>query len=330
MNYGLVNLGNTCYMNSIIQCITHSNFLSYNNENLINNCTKTIERNDFELMQEWLKLQKAFNTESNSERVNPIDFYRCFAKKIKDSEYTFVGFHQNDAGEFLTILFDLLHKCLEYKIKITIGGSIENNYDKIAVDSINYWKRFFDKKYSYLVKSTYSQLLSITNCPKCDYSTHNHDPIQVITLPMKSHFKTIYDLLSDYTDLEVLDSDNQWKCDRCKERVNPEKKTVFWNLSDVLIFQIKRYGNNLQKLNNHISFPKLLKMDRFCMNYNEESMKYKLSAISIQEGSLGGGHYYAICDTNEGWKVFNDTNVFPIKEEEMLSKKPYCLFYKRN
>ena len=72
----------------------------------------------------------------------------------------------------------------------------------------NYWKRFFEKKYSYLVKSTFSQLLSITNCPKCDYSTHNHDPIQVITLPMKPHFKTIYDLLSDYTDLEVLDSDN--------------------------------------------------------------------------------------------------------------------------
>ena len=70
-------------------------------------------------------------------------------------------------------------------------------------------------------------------------------------------------------------------------------------------------------------------MDRFCMNYNEESMKYKLSAISIQEGSLGGGHYYAICDTTEGWKVFNDTTVFSIKEEEMLSKKPYCLFYKR-
>ena len=38
------------------------------------------------------KLQKAFNTESNSERVNPIDFYRCFAKKIKDSEYKWLDF----------------------------------------------------------------------------------------------------------------------------------------------------------------------------------------------------------------------------------------------
>ena len=59
------------------------------------------------------------------------------------------------------------------------------------------------------MKSTYSQLLSNTNCHECEYSTHNHDPIQIITLHMKPHFKTIYDLLSDYTDLEVLDSDNQ-------------------------------------------------------------------------------------------------------------------------
>ena len=30
-----------------------------------------------------------------------------------------IGFEQNDAGEFITILFDLLHKCLKYKIKLS-------------------------------------------------------------------------------------------------------------------------------------------------------------------------------------------------------------------
>ena len=204
-------------------------------------------------MREWFKLNKKLNIESESKSVNPVEFYKCFAQKIDMSEYTFIGFDQNDAGEFIIILFDLLHKCLEYKIKLTIEGEIKNNLDQIAVDSINYWKTFFEKKYSYLIHSTYSQILSLTNCPKCNYSTQNHDPIQVITLHIKPQFKTIYDLFNDYTNLEVLDSDNQWKCDKCKNNVNPEKKIVFWNLSEYLIIQIKRYDNDLKKIDNHSS-----------------------------------------------------------------------------
>ena len=55
-----------------------------------------------------------------------------------------------------------------------------------------------------------------------------------------------------------------------------------------------------------------LKMNRFTMNYNEDSMDYELCAISIQDGSLGGGHYYAICKVGEQWYVYNDSNVFSI------------------
>ena len=74
------------------------------------------------------------------------------------------------------------------------------------------------------------------------------------------------------------------------------------------------------------------------MNYVEQSMTYKLCSMSVQSGSLNGGHYYAICNTDvdntskkskDKWKVFNDSSVFDIDYSDMMSQKPYCLFYKR-
>ena len=326
---GLINLGNTCYMNSIIQCISHTDFLSYDNEELNKECAKIVHKNDFDLMEKWLKLQKNLKTLNASQRINPIEFYKLFIIKLKKYEYYFVGFDQNDAGEFMTILFDLLHKCLQYRINLTINGDIHNAFDKIAVRSIKNWSRFFKNEYSYIIKSTYSQLLNVTNCPKCDYVTHNHDPIQIITLHMKHGLKTLYDLLADFTKMETLDNDNTWKCDKCHERVNPEKKNVFWNLSDILIFQIKRYRNNLTKNDEYIKFPLLLKMGRFAMNYNEVSTEFELCAISVQMGNLNGGHYIAICKDGDTWNVYNDTSVFTIGIDEVLQKNPYCLFYRR-
>ena len=52
-----------------------------------------------------------------------------------------------------------------------------------------------------------------------------------------------------------------------------------------------------------MDFQLLLNMDKFCMNYAEQSMTYKLCSMSVQSGSLNGGHYYAVCNTN-----VNNTN----------------------
>ena len=138
--------------------------------------------------------------------------------------------------------------------------------------------------------------------------------------------------MDNYVNLDKLDDNNKWKCDKCKKDVNPEKKNVFWNLSDILIIQLKRYridGNRIIKINNHIDFPESLCMNKYNMNYYDNSNNYKLTSFSVQSGGMNFGHYYAVCKENDKWICYNDTNIQEIDKNNALALSPYCLFYKR-
>ena len=106
---------------------------------------------------------------------------------------------------------------------------------------------------------------------------------------------------------------------------------MFWNLSDILIIQLKRFTNNGIKKNQYIEYPEILNMTKYSMNYEENSMKFKLMGLCIQDGSLNGGHYYAACKdlTNGNWEIHNDTHVTPTNIEAVKKENPYCLFYRK-
>ena len=98
----------------------------------------------------------------------------------------------------------------------------------------------------------------------------------------------------------------------------------------ISIILLKRYtiaGKN----NTYIEYPLELDLNGYVVNYNKNNCEYRLSGLCIQSGSLGGGHYYAICrnDLDGQWRVYNDTHVNVVEEDNVLKEKPYCLFYRR-
>jgi len=327
---GLSNLGNTCYMNSILQCLSHLKVFNPNEDELIKECKKYRERESYVLMNEWNNLVSQL-WEEDSSPVNPNLFLRNFLSELKNQDKFFYGFHQNDIDEFLSILMEFLHNSVKKKVNITINGKPKNKTDEIAIESIHVWKRTFKDDYSYVIKKFYSQYLMVTSCSECDYITTNHDPVMVLTVPIPKEDTTLVQCLNDYTKIDKLDCDNSWRCDKCSKLISPDRKIMLWNTSDVVTILLKRYDNQLQKNNAKIKFNEILDLSKYTINYENKSCIYSLSCISIQSGSLHGGHYYAACRNNRDgkWYLYDDANVSECSLERVMNENPYCLFYER-
>ena len=324
-NKGLANLGNTCYMNSALQCLSHLLEFHPKNDNFLNE-----NKNKDDIYREWLKLQLELWRKDDDKPIVPRSFLQKFISDCQIKGIMFHNFQQNDTEEFINIFMDLLHQSIKKNIKITIEGSITKPLDKLAVKAVNSWQQFFQNDYSYIIQKFYSQLLSVTSCTKCDYVTINFDPSMVLSLAIPDKASTLYDCLDSYIKKTTLDCDNSWKCDKCKEMVQPDKKIMMWKSADTLIILLKRYSTR-SKNDNFIEFPLELEISSYSLNYGSNGTMYKLSGICIQSGSLGGGHYYAMCknELDQVWREYNDTHVRVVDESELLKQKPYCLFYRR-
>lgn len=324
-NKGLANLGNTCYMNAALQCLSHLlEFHPKNNDFLKENKSKN------SMCQSWIQLQDHLWSDDNRNPIAPKNFLQTFMTECDKDNKEFHNFHQNDTEEFIEYFMDLLHKSMKKQVNITIEGEAVSNVDKLAIKAIKDWSSFFKNDYSYIIKKFYSQLLSITSCTECDYIATNHDPIMVLSLELPPGNITLYDCLDSFTKKTTLDCDNSWKCEQCGNYVEPEKKILLWKSSNVLILLLKRY-TSFSKDNRYIEFPVNLDMSKYSLDYNSSGSSYTLSGMCIQQGGFGGGHYYAICKNplNDEWNIYNDTQVTSINESELLKENPYCLFYRR-
>jgi ubiquitin carboxyl-terminal hydrolase 4/11/15 len=128
-----------------------------------------------------------------------------------------------------------------------------------------------------------------------------------------------------------LDEDNLWQCDECKNSVRPFKQTRLWKTSDVLFILVKRYRKN-QKIDKFLKYPMNLNLKDYNINYSsKKSNQYSLQSMAIHNGSLGGGHYYAVCKNylEDKWYEYNDTGVNQLTESKVAKYSPYLFVYKR-
>jgi len=330
---GLANLGNTCFINSCIQIISHTYELNdlLNNENIVK---KIKNKYESALLVEWNSLRKMLW--ENNCIISPNKFIRTIQKiaEMKNIEI-FTGFSQNDVAEFLLFLIDCFHNSLAREIKMNISGNPENDTDELAIKCFNMIKNMYTKEYSEIWNVFYavhvSEIISLETGEKIKQTP---EPYFMIDLPIPQDNKspTLIDCLNLYIEGEELKDENAWFNDETKEKINIKKKILFWSFPNILAIDFKRFNSRNQKNQILIDFPlDNLDLSNYVIGYKKNSYIYELFGVCNHSGSAYGGHYTSyVKNANGKWYHFNDTIVTEVSlVEAIVSAKAYVLFYRK-
>lgn len=330
---GLANLGNTCFINSCIQVISHTYELNFFLEQETYK-KKLNHKPDAALLLEWDNLRKIMWNENCI--ISPGKFIKTIQRvaQLKGMDL-FTEYAQNDLPEFLLFIIDCFHTALSREIKMTISGSPENKTDTIAIKCFEMIKQMYSKEYSEVWNIFYAVHVSeITHLETGETIKITPEPYFMIDLPIPENNRspTLIDCFNHYVEGEVLEGENNWYNEDTKERMNISKKIKFWSFPNILVIDFKRFNSSFQKNQILITFPiEELDLCNYVIGYKKEIYKYELYAVCNHSGGVQGGHYTAyIKNANGKWYHFNDTTVSEIAtSDSIITPKAYVLFYRK-
>jgi len=118
---GLNNLGNTCYLNSVLQIINNlDDFRTYLlSGTFVNELKEGVELEDSLFYQTHRIIKNLWETDQPS--LGP----RSFRKKFVEKQQMFLGFEQHDSHEAMQFLLDNLHEEIKKNMDVNISISPE-------------------------------------------------------------------------------------------------------------------------------------------------------------------------------------------------------------
>jgi ubiquitin C-terminal hydrolase len=329
---GLINLGNTCFLNSCLQILNHTYELNaiLDSEIKIKNISEAL------IITEWNELRHLMW--SNNGVISPNKFvYSIHKIASEQNKEIFTGWAQNDISEFLFFMINCIHNSLSRKVLMKVSGNPANAKDKVAVQCFNMLQEIYSKEYSEVMDLFYGIYVTIITTPKNKkILSMKPEHYFILDIPVFSQTKgvlnTLYEGFDTFTELENLNGENSWLNEKKNKKEEVNKQIQFWNLPNVLIISLKRFSNGIEKLNHLVDFPlENLDLSKYVIGYNKESFVYDLFGICNHSGTIMGGHYTSfVRNTDNVWVHYNDSSVEKIENiTSIISPMAYCLFYRK-
>ena len=324
---GIINLGNTCFINSCLQVLIHCKLFIQNFFNKSN----IIKKESNPISYQFLLICIAIlDVKSNEERYIDISHFKeAFGKKHS----SFNGFSQNDSQEFCRVFLDDLSTELNEAKNKNIYKALTNPQRKSKIDRDKEFDfNFKEREKSIITDLFYSQIITTFTC-ECGSEIYSFQKILdfPLLLPENNDKININDLLKIYFKNEIIDFET--KCEKCHQ-IRKHKKTLrISRPPEILILSFQRINETTKQKNQcQIVFKPELNINEYIdhdCGFDQES-EYKLFAVINHQGEIDCGHYFSYIQPmgSNKWYESNDSFVREIKVSiTTVYKEAYVLFF---
>ncbi|RWS12220.1 ubiquitin carboxyl-terminal hydrolase 46-like isoform X1 [Dinothrombium tinctorium] len=313
--FGLVNFGNTCYCNSVLQALYfcrpfREKVLEYKQKN---------KRNGKETLLTCLA-DLFHNIATQKKKTGTVAPKKFIARLRKENE-VFDNYMQQDAHEFLNYLLNTIADLLSAEK----GASGQSNS-------------------SWVHEIFQGTLTNETRCLNCESLSSKDEDFLDLSVDVDQN-TSITHCLRVFSNTETLSSEHKYYCENCCSKQEAQKRMRIKKLPMILALHLKRFKymesqNRHTKLSYRVVFPLELRLFNKTSNSEGDDKLYDLVAVVIHCGSgPNRGHYISIVKSFGFWLLFDDDLVDKIdasaiedfygltSDTQKASESGYILFY---
>eukprot|EP00986_Skeletonema_menzelii_P015034 scaffold10893_cov153-Skeletonema_menzelii.AAC.2 len=269
---GLVNLGNTCFLNATLQCLVYMPSFCQSIIDLPPSCYDSKNGGTLRhgqritmMMRSILRIahgitQREKNDPPKTNAFAPKSIFKAITS-CRINGHRFRAGRQEDAHEllgkytgafllisFCAFAFPQLQYCFITQIVHLLDAMHEGELFAAGINpNMSGWRdklpipRLDETTFVHRIFGGYFR--SQLKCNKCGYKSNTYDPFLDLALEIsKKHIGSLSSAFKEFTRREKLDSDNQWKCSGCKKHVCPTKHLSVFRPPLTLCIHLKRFG----------------------------------------------------------------------------------------